>query len=248
MTDVGAPAPEVYRLSTEKLPAAVGRARRFALVEVLASVTAVIALVQGVLRHSPSATDVSLVVWGLGVLLTPYVLWKAGLRVRRRWNAFELSIGPATMRCAARGAGRVTMALDAIASIGEGVTGLVVRSSTGSMIRIPRFVEGFIDVRARLERRGPITVRPDDRVWCAALAGSGALAAVTAPLWGGSGCIAAGVLGSQAAAAFAAAVDIRWHPRLPHARKLAGQAVLVLAAALPILGLVGREIALAALP
>jgi hypothetical protein len=30
MTDVGAPAPEVYRLSMEKLPLAVGRARRFA--------------------------------------------------------------------------------------------------------------------------------------------------------------------------------------------------------------------------
>jgi hypothetical protein len=219
MTDAGAPAPEVYRLSMEKLPAAVGRARRLALVEVLLGVTAVVALVEALLRHSSSATDVSLVVWGLGVLLAPYVLWKAGLRVRRRWNAFELSIGPTNMRCAARGSGRVTMALDEIESIDEGASGLVVRSSSGSVIRIPRFVEGFRDVRARLERRRPLAPRADARAWCAGLA-----------------------------ATCASGVEVRWHPRLPPAKKLAGVAFLAFAAALPVLGLVGREFVIAAGP
>ena len=44
--------------------------------------------------------------------VVPYAAWTAGGRVRRRWNAFELSIGPQTVRCAARGHGRVTIRFD----------------------------------------------------------------------------------------------------------------------------------------
>ena len=157
MTDVGAPAPEVYRLSMEKLPLAVGRARRLALLELLVAATALVAVAELALRGSTAATDAALVVWGLAAVGFPYVLWRAGQRVRRRWNAFELSIGGDTLRCAARGAGRVIMRLDEIASIAEGAGGLVVRSSDpGVVVRIPRTVEGFVDVRARLAARRPI--------------------------------------------------------------------------------------------
>jgi hypothetical protein len=243
MTDVGAPAPEVYRLSMEKLPAAVGRARRLTLVQVLAVVTALVTAISAVFR-GPGGTDASLVVWGLGVVILPYVLWQARVRVRRRWNAFELSIGPTNMRCAARGSGRVTLALDEIGSITEGASGLVVRSSqSDAVIRIPRTVEGFVDVRRRLGGRRPITARADALVWCGALLGAGFLAAATVPVWGRAGCVAAGIVACQAAAAFAAAVEVRWHPRLGPSLKLAAYAALAGAAALPVIALAAEELA-----
>jgi hypothetical protein len=239
MTDVGAPAPEVYRLSMEKLPAAVGRARRLAAVGVLVAVTALVAPISFALGGTTAATDLSLVLWGLGVVLLPYVLWRTRLRVRRRWNAFELSIGPTNMRCAARGAGRVTLPLGEIDSVTEGASGLVVRASrSGAAIRIPRTVEGFVDVRARLARRFAIEARADAAVWCGALVASGLLVAATASVWGRAGCLAVGVLACQGAAAYAAGVEVRWHPRLGRGGKLAALAALALAAALPLIGLV----------
>jgi hypothetical protein len=238
----GAPAPEVYRLSMEKLPLAVGRARRVTVVEVLAGVTTLVALVSLALSGT-AATDVSLVVWGLGVVFLPYALWQARLRVRRRWNAFELSIGPTNMRCAARGSGRVTMALEEIASITEGASGLVVRGPSGSVIGIPRTVEGFVDVRARLARRRPIEPRADAALWCGALCAVALLLAATVAVWGRRGCLAAGVLACVAAGAYALAVEVRWHPRLTRAQKLVSLAALAFAFALVSLAIAVDEIA-----
>jgi hypothetical protein len=246
MTDVGAPAPEVYRLSMEKLPLAVARAGRLALVQLLVVVTALVAVISLPMRESTVATDASLVLWALAAASLPYVLWRARLRVRRRWNAFELSIGPTNMRCAARGSGRVTMRLDEIASVTEGATGLVVRSNeAGAVIRIPRTVEGFVAVRARLDRVRAITASADARAWCVALVASGLVAALTVSVWGRDGCVAGGVLACQAAAAYAAGVEIRWHPRLSRPRKLGALALLGAATLLPGCALVARALTLA---
>jgi hypothetical protein len=240
MTDA-APAPEVYRLSMEKLPRAMARARRLAVVQALLVLTALVAAVELVGWGLPTATDFSLVLWGTGVVLLPVVIWRAGLRVRRRWNAFELSIGPTNMRCAARGSGRITMRLDAVSSVTEGASGLVVRSSEPAVIHIPITVEGYADVRARLERRYGIGPRADALAWCAALVGSGLAAALAAPVWGRSGCVALGVLACQAAAALVAATEVRWHPRLDRRRKLGAFVVLAVAAALPVIGLLTTD-------
>jgi hypothetical protein len=241
--DVGAPAPEVYRLSMEKLPLATGRARRFAFVQALAGVTVFVAALTLALRNSSAAIDAALGVWGLAVIAIPYVSWRAGLRVRRRWNAFELSIGGTNMRCAARGSGRVTMPLDDIASITEGANGLVVRSSLpGVVIRIPTVVEGFLDVRARLAVRRAITIRADALLWCGALLVTGLVGAATAGVWGRSGCVSLGVLSTQAAAAITAGVEIRWHTRLSRARKIPALVAVGVAAVLPVLGLVASAL------
>jgi hypothetical protein len=234
----GAPAPEVYRLSMEKLPAAVGRAWRLTVVGVLAGVTALVAAISAAFPGTTAATDVSLVLWGLGVVLLPYVLWRTRLRVRRRWNAFELSIGPTNMRCAARGSGRVTIALDEIDSVTEGASGLVVSASrSGASIHVPRTVEGFLDVRSRLARRYPIVPRADAAVWTGGVLAAGLVFAATASLWSRAGCVAWGVLVSEVAAAYAAGVEVRWHPRLSRGRKLAALGALGLGAVLPALGL-----------
>jgi hypothetical protein len=235
MTDVGARAPEVYRLSMEKLPFAQARARRIAVVEVLAGTTALVALLELVGRGAAVATDAALVVWGLAAALLPYFMWSAAKRVRRRANAFELSIGGETLRCAARGAGRVVIRLEDIATITEGMEGLVVRSSApGVVVRIPRVVEGFVDVRTRLGKHRPIEGTSDALAWPAAAVGTGLLAAATAFLWGRSGCVAAGVLLFQAAAVFAIASEIRWHPRLARGAKLTTFAVLAASVAAPV--------------
>jgi len=224
-----APAPEVYRLSMEKLPLAVGRARRFAVVEVLAGMTALVALSSFGLSGTAS-TDVSLLVWGLGVVFLPYALWRVRLVVRRRWNA-------------ARGYGRVTIALDEIASLTEGASGLVVRDTSGSVIHIPRTVEGFVDVRARLERRRPIAARADAAVWGAALAALALPVALVVLFSGRRGCLVTAVFCCHAAAVWAAAVEVRWHPRLSRRGKLATLAVLAFAFAVPALAFVVGQLA-----
>jgi hypothetical protein len=237
MADVGATAPEVFRLSMERLPRAARRARRFALVEVLGAATALVAVVEVLLGRSELATDLALALWGLTAVALPYLLWRAGLRVRRRWNAFELALGNETIRCAARGSGRVILRLDEVESISEGGGGLVVRGRAGEVIRIPVAVEGYLEVRRRLAKRFSLDARPDALAWCAALVGAGLLAAVTASLWGRRPCVGIGVLLCQAAAAVAVALELRVHPRLSRAGKLAAVAVAVTSAALPLVGL-----------
>jgi hypothetical protein len=242
MLDAAPPAPEVYRLSMEKLPLAVGRARRITVVEVLAGVTALVALSSFGLSGT-AATDVSLGIWGLGIVFLPYGLWRVRLAVRRRWNAFELSIGPTNMRCAARGFGRVTMALDEITSITEGASGLIVRDASGAVIRVPRTVEGFVDVRARLERRRPISARAGAALWGVALAGLSLPVAWVVLFSGRHGCLVTALFCCHAAAVWAVAVEVRWHPRLSRRGKLATLAALAFAFAVPALALVVGQLA-----
>lgn len=241
-SDAGAPAPEVYRLSMEKLPLAVGRARRAAFVGALVVVTVLLALVALAFDGSGLGTDIGLVIWGLSILLVPYAAWTAGTRIRRRWNAFELSIGPQTLRCAARGYGRVTIRFDEITSVTEGASGLIVRAAEqGLVIRIPNTVEGFLDARARLAARRPISPRGDAFLWCSALVVSGLLALGSVWVWGRSGCVAAGVVATQAAAVFAVGAEVRWHPRMTQGTKWLALAVIGVAALLPACGLALRE-------
>jgi hypothetical protein len=239
MTDVAAPAPpEVYRLSMEKVPLAVARAWRVAVLQVLLGTTAVLAGFTFALRGSGSTTDVGLVLWGFAVVLLPYAAWRAGRRVRRHWNAFELSIGAETLRCAAKGSGRIVIKHTEIAELVEGSGGLLVRSSRpGVVVRIPKTVEGYIDVRARLAVGRSIATSPDALLWCLALVGAGLAAAVTASSWSRVPCVAAGVLLSQVAAAVVADGEIRRHPRLSRGSKMRSLLVVALAAALPVLAL-----------
>jgi hypothetical protein len=243
MTDVGAPAPEVYRLSMEKVPLAVGRAWRIAVLQVLVGTTAFLAVFTLALRGTGATVDAGLVVWGLAVVLLPYVVWRAGRRVRRYWNAFELSIGGETLRCAAKGSGRVTIRLNEIAELVEGAGGLLVRSSRpGVLVRIPKTVEGYVDVRARLAAGRSIATSPDALLWCVALVGSGLGAAATASLWIRVPCVAAGVLLCQVAAAVVGGAEIRRHPRLSRGGKIRALVVVAAATALPVLGLVARSL------
>jgi hypothetical protein len=226
----------------EKLPFAKRRAARLAVVQVVVVMTALVALTDVALRGA-AAADVGLVIWGLALVSIPYARWRAGERVRRRWNAFELSIGPTNMRCAARGSGRITMRLDEIAAITEGARGLEVRSSQpGVVIQIPRAVEGFVDVRARLARLRALTPRPDAFGWCAGLVALGLLLAATARIWDHGASLGFAVLVCQAAAATALAFDVWSHPHLARARKLAALASLALAVALPLGALVVRDL------
>ena len=110
----------------------------------------------------------------IALVALPYVCWRAGRRVRRRWNAFELSVGAETVRIAAKGAGRVTIRRDEIARLVEGGGGLVVRSSRpGVVICVPMTVEGYADVRARLADGRPIVRRADALWWSVALLAAG---------------------------------------------------------------------------
>jgi len=244
MTDVGAPAPpEVYRLSMEKVPLAVARAWRIAVLQVLVGTTAVLAGFTLALRGSGATIDVGLVLWGFAVVLLPYAAWRAGRRVRRHWNAFELSIGSETLRCAAKGSGRVVIRHAEIAQLVEGAGGLLVRSSRpGVVVRIPKTVEGYVDVRARLAAGRTIATSPDAVLWCLALVGSGLGAAATASLWSRVPCVAAGVLLCQGAAAVVGGAEIRRHPRLSRGGKVRALLVVAAAAALPIVALVARAL------
>ncbi len=175
MADVGRPSTEVYRQSIEKLPRAVGHARWRAAVHVLLATATLVAIGARIPAEADDAIDLALVVGALGLFVLPYFLWRAGRRVRRYWNAFELSIGAESMRVAAKGAGRVSVRRDDVSEITEGTDGLEVTSRTGAVAHVPTTAEGYVDARARLAAWAPIRWRVGDVRWSAGLVGSAVL-------------------------------------------------------------------------
>jgi hypothetical protein len=230
MTDVGRPAPEVYRLSMEKLPLAVGRAWRLSLLKLVIATTAVIAALTPLAPTRHDAVDVALVLALVSVVALPYVVWRAGRRVRRHWNAFELAIGADTIRVAAKGEGRVTIRRDQVTRIVEGGMGLVVHSAEpGVVIHVPRTVESYLDARARLAALRPIERRINALGWCVASVASGGALLAAAPFWLRAPGIGGGLVLCQAAFAVFAAFEIAAHPGL--GRRVRGAAIVAVALA-----------------
>jgi hypothetical protein len=240
MTDVGRSAPEVYRLSMEKLPLAVGRARRLSLLKLAAGTTALIGALTPFAPSHQDAIDLALVVAMLSFAALPYVLWRAGRRVRRHWNAFELAIGPETVRVAAKGEGRITIRRDEVTQIVEGGTGLLLRSSApGVVVHVPRTVEGYLDARTRLGALGPIRSRADAQGWCLAVVGAGLAVAAAAPLWARAPGVGGGLVVCQLALAAFASFEIGGHPGLSRAGRALTIAAVVAGGVAPLLGLLG---------
>jgi hypothetical protein len=224
------PAPEVYRLSIEKLPIALGRAYRVWTLRVLVAATVVVSCLALVISTPQEHLDAVFLVAAVAVITLPYVLWRARRRVRRYWNAFEMSIGAETVRVAARGAGRITIRRDEIATIVEGNSGLVLRSSQpGVVARVPFTVEGYVDVRARLSAWRPITSRPEAALWCAAVVVAALGGVATLSVWARLPGLAAAGWVSVAALAVFGSLEIAGHPHLSRARKV--RAVLIMVSA-----------------
>jgi hypothetical protein len=235
MTDVVRPAPEVYRLSMAKLPRAVGRAQRWAALRLVVGATLVTAAITIGVESLHDAIDGALAVDSLALVALPYVMWRAGRRERRHWNAFELSVGAETVRLSAKGAGRVVLRRDEIASLAEGGRGLVVRGSRSDVvIRVPMTVEGYADVRARLAAGRPIACRPDAVSWGAGLLGAGLAAGVLVHLTRSAVMLGLGLVACAGTLAVVGAVEVFSNPLLPRGAKAAVLAAAVVAAALPI--------------
>jgi hypothetical protein len=244
MADVGAAPPEVYRLSMEKLPFAVARARRRAVLETLVAVTALTALFRAITHTAASANDAALIVGLVTAVALPYFAWRAGRRVRRHWNAFELAIGFNSVRVAAKGAGRVIIPRAQVAEIIEETEGLVVRSSeAGVSVQVPRAVEGFADARRRLDAWRTIVPRTDVWPWCAAgLAVSLAVAAAVS-WWGTEPGLVTYLLVTDAVASSFVVLELRRHPHLSPSAQLRATLVIALAALLPVASLIRFTIA-----
>jgi hypothetical protein len=236
--DVGRPAPEVYRLSMEKLPLAVGRARRLAFLQVAIGTTALVAALTPMAPSHPDALDVALVVELVAAASLPYFFWRAGRRVRRHWNAFELAIGTDTIRAAAKGEGRVTIRRDEVTGVAEGATGLLIGSSEpGVVVHVPRTVEGYLDARARLAKLWPISSRGDAVWWSLGVAGLGLAGVAAAPLFPRAPGVGIGLLVCQLALATFAAFEIAAHPGLSRAARAGAIAVAAAGGLAPLLGL-----------
>jgi hypothetical protein len=236
--DAGRPAPEVYRLSMEKLPLAVARARRLAFLQLALATTALVAAVTPFTSSHLSAIEVGLAVELGALVAAPYVLWRVGRRLRRHWNAFELAIGADVIRLAAKGEGRVTIRRDEVAQVAEGATGLLVRSAEpGVVVHVPFTVEGYVDVRARLGALRPITARADARGWCLGVLGAGVVGVAAAPLFPRAPGVGIGLLVCQLALAVFAAFEIARHPALSRAERLGAIALIAAGGIAPVLGL-----------
>ncbi len=235
MADVGAAPPEVYRLSMEKLPFAVARARRLAVLQTFVAGTTLTALLTRVSRTPAAADDAALIIGTVALVALPYIVWRAGRRLRRHWNAFELAIGGTSVRVAAKGEGRVIIPRAEIAEIVEGVGGLVVRSSQpGVSVRVPRNVEGYVDARRRLDAWHTIAPRRDALAACVASLAVGTLGAATASLWGRAPGLVTGLVLCDLAAAVCVALELSRHPRLGRPARRRAVLVIVVAALLPI--------------
>jgi hypothetical protein len=208
--------PEIYRLDAHRLPRAKARARRrasVALAVAAAAATVALAFDASTLR---AALD-----WAFGVatgaaILAPYALWRAGRRVRRSWNGFEVAIGPHSLRVAAPGVGRVILPRDEIARIVETSAGLSVRTAAPARrAEVPVDIEAYTDIRARLAAWSPVVRRRHVRAVAGAVAlavacGGAAAAALAAPLPS----LAAAGLVFVAAVGALAVVDVALRPGL----------------------------------
>jgi hypothetical protein len=137
----------------------------------LLATATLVALAAWIPAEPDEAIDLALVLATLCLFSSPYFLWRAGRRVRRYWNAFELSIGAESMRVAAKGAGRVSIRRDEVSEITEGTDGLEVTSRTGAVAQVPTTVEGYVDARARLAAWAPVRWRVSDVRWGGMLVG-----------------------------------------------------------------------------
>jgi hypothetical protein len=227
----GRPPAEVYRLSMEKLPIALGRAYRVWTLRVVVVTTVVAACLALVISTPQEHLDAVLLLAALALVTLPYVLWRARRRVRRYWNAFEMSIGAELMRVAAHGSGRITIRRDEVAAIVEGNGGLLVRSvQPGVVVRVPRTIEGYVDVRARLSNWKPITARPDAALWSGAIVTAALGGAATLSLWARlPGLAAAGWFSVAAVAAFGS-LEVAGDPHLSRASKVRSVLIMVSAA------------------
>lgn len=220
--------PEIYRLDAHRLPEAKGRARRrtsVVLAVLTCAATAVVAMDAPTIR---AALDAGLGVAAVAAILAPLALWSAGRRVRRSWNAFELAIGPQSLRVAAPRLPRTTVHRADVVRIIERPSGLFVRTARRAVrARVPRDIEAYRDVRARLEGWGPIARRWDPRAISSALALGAAVAggvclALVADV---PAAVAAGLV-FVAAVAILAVVDAALRPALGPAAKIAMGAVV----------------------
>jgi hypothetical protein len=238
MADAGRPSPEVYRLSIPKLPLAVARAWRFETFRVLVAATLATALLTALTSTPREALDVALGVGAVVLVGLPYVFWRAATRIRRHWNAFELAVGAETVRVVAKGGGRITIRYDQIAAITEGTTGLVVTSvEPGVIVKVPRLVEAFSDVRARLAALRPISPRPETAGRLMALLGAGVVVGIAIAFPQVPGGLAIGLTLSQMAAAVVVGGDIRGNPVLAPEKRALAVVVAIGAALLPLGGL-----------
>jgi hypothetical protein len=221
MVDAARPSTEVYRQSIEKLPRAMRRAQRTAAVRVVVGTALLVALTSLIPTASAeTAIDRALVLALLGLLSSPYFMWRAGRLVRRYWNAFELSIGAESMRVSAKGAGRVSIRRDAVRSITEDTDGLDVTSVEGDVAQVPTTVEGYVDARARLAAWHGISWRINDVRWCAALVGFAALLGGIAFVFPRAEALAASLVAIHLAMSVSVAIEIHGDPRLSAPRKL----------------------------
>lgn len=235
MTESGRASPEVYRLNMAKLPLAVGRAWRFELLRLLVAATALTAVLTLMASTPREALDASLAVFGIVIVVLPYMLWRAGRRIRRHWNAFELAVGAETVRIAAKGGGRVTIRHDEIAAVVERAAGLDVASvEPGVVIHVPRLVEAYSDVRARLATLRPIAVRPEALAWSAALVVAGLVVSVAIVFPQVPGGLALGLMLCQMAVALVVAGDLRGNPILSQGQRALAVVVAIGAALLPV--------------
>jgi hypothetical protein len=142
------------------------------------------------------------------------------------------------VRIAAKGGGRVTIKHEEIASILEGARGLVVTSvEPGVEVCVPRTVEAYSDVRARLAALRPIAPRPETLGWSAALIVAGLVVTAAAAFPQVPGPLAVGLVLSQIAGAVVVASDVRSNPVLPAPKRALAVLVAIVAAALPVGGL-----------
>jgi len=233
MADVGKPAPEVYRLSIEKLPRAVSRAHRLALLGLVVGATALTAALTLVIDSLHDAIDAGLAVGSIALVTSPYFLWRAGRRVRRHWNAFELSIGAETVRAAAKGRGRVSIRRDEIMHLVEDGGGLTVHGP-GAVLRVPLNVEGYGDMRARLAAGRPIARRREGLYWSAGLVAAGLATGGLVLVARSAVMVVLALVACQLTLAGVAAIEIFTNPVLSGAAKARAIVVAVLSVALPI--------------
>jgi hypothetical protein len=148
-------AEERFRFREEVLHAAASRTRRRILVSAVATAAAVLGVWGAVLRprgDGPGGLAVAL------ALLAGLALLSLRRRLRRlhaRWSSFAVAVGEGGISREVEGFPPIAIGRGEVAAVEERSAGLVVRSRGGASLLVPREVEGYERVRARLADWAP---------------------------------------------------------------------------------------------
>lgn len=141
---------ERFRFRDDVLRSAASRTRRRILLSVVVTAVAAVGVWAAALRPRGGGPGGLVFALALVALLAFFSLRRRLGRLHARWSSFEVTISDAGIGRVVEGFPPVTIARGDVAAVEERAGGVVVRGKGGAALLVPRELDGYDRVRARL--------------------------------------------------------------------------------------------------